>query len=99
MTARMCAICKKAPRESDPMDQPIRLAPEDCKGHTDAKGQAIQPGLSQCCVECYERYRPIIHARLVKNPPADAQGYTTRPDGSPAVVVPPLESFHGNWLM
>ena len=91
--ARICGICKKSPRESDPMDQPIRLHPDDIVGAVDCNGDPVQPGLQACCSDCKEHYRPIIHNRLLENPPLDAQGWRRQ------TVPAALEDFDGNWLM
>lgn len=91
-----CGICKKGhvAGEPYPMTFHVRLHPDDVKDTPE-----IKPGLYACCEECKEKYRPIIHARTAANPPPDGNGYKTKPDGSPATVVPALAQFDGDWLM
>jgi hypothetical protein len=60
--ARMCGICRRAPREDDPMSC-LRLHSDD------VKGLKLAPGLYQACVECIEQFTPVMRARMIKTQP------------------------------
>lgn len=55
--ARVCGVCRKAPREDDPMGA-MRLLPEDAP-------ELEAHGVYHACADCIVRYGPRIHARLV----------------------------------
>lgn len=78
----ICGICRHAGYEGDACDRAIRLG----KGDSDT----VPPGLYACCLECLDKFRPIIHARLVRDHAAGAEYVPDKP--------PPLPLLHGNWL-
>jgi hypothetical protein len=65
---RLCGICKRSPREDDPMGV-IRLHPEDLA----AGGQE---GAYQACEECLAKWTPIVKARLIRTQPFEGQKIT-----------------------
>ena len=65
---RLCGICKRSPREDDPMSV-IRLYPEYLANGADA-------GAYQCCSECLEKFTPVVKARLIRTQPFDGMTIT-----------------------
>ena len=72
----VCGLCRLALRVGE-APTPLRVAV------VDLAGTEIAPGCYAACPRCVERFRPLIHARLVQ------QDYP----------VPPLAAFGGDWLL
>lgn len=92
MNLEVCGLCRLALYEDDGGGRSIRVTQADLDAAGVILREGYRPGAYPVCRECYDLFRPIIHVRLVDNPPADAMG-TGRG------VVPPLAMFHGEWCL
>lgn len=59
--ARKCGICRRSPREDDPM-RVIRLHAEDVS-------DPAMAGAYETCEECLAKFTPVIKKRLIRTQP------------------------------
>jgi hypothetical protein len=66
LAGRVCGLCFRAMRE-DNMGEQMRIQEADIEpGERDGLGDDLLAGSRWCCIECIERFRPRIAARMGK---------------------------------